>query len=57
MKRLLSLIFLVLVHYGIHSQESIRLVSWNIRDFGKSKNSAELEFMAETVIQWLFVTI
>ncbi|RRQ48638.1 endonuclease [Maribacter algicola] len=49
MKRFFSLIFLVLVHFGIHSQESISLVSWNIRDFGKSKNSAELEQIAEIV--------
>ncbi|WP_161598244.1 hypothetical protein [Maribacter flavus] len=57
MKQFFSLIFLLLVNFGIHSQESISLVSWNIRDFGKSKNSAELELIAETVIQWLFVTI
>ncbi len=49
MTRFLSILFILILNFTLSAQESISLVSWNIRDFGKSKNSAELEQMAEIV--------
>jgi len=40
-------LLLILFHFTVSSQEQIRLISWNIRDFGKTKNSEELDRMAE----------
>lgn len=42
-------LFLVLISFTVFSQEQISLISWNIRDFGKTKNSEELDRMAEIV--------
>ena len=36
-----------LLFFGGFSQEPISLISWNIRDFGKTKNSEELDRIAE----------
>ncbi len=44
-KTLLYLI--VLLHFTVFSQEQISLISWNIRDFGRTKSSEELDRMAE----------
>ena len=41
------LLLLVFFHFSVSSQETVSLISWNIRDFGKTKNSHELEDMAE----------
>jgi deoxyribonuclease-1-like protein len=43
------LLLLVLLHFSVSSQETIRIISWNIRDFGKTKSSDELDRMAEIV--------
>ena len=40
---------LILFHLCLYAQEPISLISWNIRDFGKTKNSEELDRMAEIV--------
>ena len=49
LKNLLLSLF-IFFHFSIHSQiDTINLVSWNIRDFGKTKNSDELEEIAEIV--------
>lgn len=46
----LLLSFFIFLHFNAHSQiDTISLVSWNIRDFGKTKNSDELEKIAEIV--------
>lgn len=46
----LLLTFFIFFHFSIHSQiDTINVVSWNIRDFGKTKNSDELEEIAEIV--------
>ena len=46
----LLLTFFIFFHFNVHSQvDTINLVSWNIRDFGKTKNSDELEKIAEIV--------
>lgn len=49
MTRLLSILFVLFLNFTLSAQEPIRLVSWNIRDFGKSKNIEELEQIAEIV--------
>tara|TARA_R110002051_G_scaffold131151_1_gene205017 strand:- start:17924 stop:18736 length:813 start_codon:yes stop_codon:yes gene_type:complete len=40
-------LLLFLLHFTVSSQEQMSLISWNIRDFGKTKNSEELDRMAE----------
>ncbi|MFD2586125.1 endonuclease/exonuclease/phosphatase family protein [Croceitalea marina] len=46
----LLLTFFIFFHFSIHSQiDTFKVVSWNIRDFGKTKNSDELEEIAEIV--------
>lgn len=46
----LLLLFFIFFYFNIHCQiDTVNLVSWNIRDFGKTKNSAELENIAEIV--------
>jgi deoxyribonuclease-1-like protein len=42
-------LLLFLFHFTVSSQEQISLISWNIRDFGKTKSSEELDKMAEIV--------
>lgn len=50
MLKKLSFLFFVVIHLAVFSQtEEIKLVSWNIRDFGKTKNSEELDKIAEIV--------
>lgn len=50
MIRRLSLLALILFHFIAFSQsDEISLISWNIKDFGKSKNSEELNRIAEIV--------
>lgn len=46
-KTLLYLI--ILLHFSVYSQEYISLISWNIRDFGRTKSSEELDKMADIV--------
>ncbi|WP_276166460.1 endonuclease/exonuclease/phosphatase family protein [Zobellia alginiliquefaciens] len=48
LKKLLVYVF-VLFAFSVFSQEQISLISWNIRDMGKTKNSEELDKMAEIV--------
>jgi len=46
----LLFIFLALLHFNFYSQkDNIKLVSWNIRDFGQTKSSEELDEIAEIV--------
>ncbi len=47
MLRKTFLLLLTLFHFTVYSQENISLISWNIQDFGKTKNSEELDRMAE----------
>ncbi|SIR14840.1 endonuclease/exonuclease/phosphatase family protein [Maribacter ulvicola] len=47
-RRIICLV-LYLLSFNLSSQEQISLISWNIRDFGKTKNSEELDSMAEIV--------
>lgn len=49
MQRKVLSLFLIFLHFTIFSQEDISLISWNIRDFGKTKNGEELEQLAEIV--------
>lgn len=49
MFRRLVLLLFILFHVATLAQEEIRLISWNIRDFGKTKNSEELDQIANIV--------
>ena len=50
MTRKLLLLFLIFFQYFAFSQvEKVGLISWNIRDFGKSKNGKELNQIADIV--------
>jgi endonuclease/exonuclease/phosphatase family metal-dependent hydrolase len=42
-------LLLLFFSFSVSAQESIRLISWNIKDFGQTKSSEELERMAELV--------
>lgn len=48
-KKLATLFFLCISFIAVAQQNEITLVSWNIRDFGKTKNSEELNAIAEIV--------
>ena len=42
-------LFLFLIHFFTFSQDNISFISWNIRDFGKTKNTEELDRIADIV--------
>jgi len=46
-----TILYLLLIsfHFNVTSQDQISLISWNIRDFGKTKNNEELDQIAEIV--------
>lgn len=43
------LIIHLICSFAIVENESVKICSWNIRDFGKSKSDEELKFIAKTV--------
>ena len=49
LKRIILVFLLFLSLNAVSQKTAISLVSWNIRDFGKTKNSDELEKIAEIV--------
>ena len=50
MLKKLLLVSLLFFQYCLFSQaENIQLISWNIQDFGKTKNSSELEQIASII--------
>lgn len=50
MKRRLALLFLIFSHFLTFSQQGeVNLISWNIKDFGRTKNTEELNQIAEIV--------
>lgn len=50
MTRGIILALLILFHFNLLAQkEEVSIISWNIRDFGKTKNSEELNQIAELV--------
>ncbi|WP_300980343.1 endonuclease/exonuclease/phosphatase family protein [Nonlabens sp.] len=49
-------LFLCLSHLSL-AQEEISLVSWNIRDFGKTKSAEEIERMAEILRDYDIIAI
>jgi len=49
LKRIIFSVLFFLSLNGIAQQTEISLISWNIRDFGKTKNSDELEKIAELI--------
>ncbi|WP_202619545.1 endonuclease/exonuclease/phosphatase family protein [Flagellimonas algicola] len=51
LKRTIFVILLLFSCYSVFSQkDEISLISWNIKDFGKTKNSEELNKIAEIVM-------
>jgi len=48
-KKLLFLLFIFLHFISFSQVDDLSLISWNIRDFGKTKNSEELDQIAEIV--------
>lgn len=42
-------IFLVFFCFDAHSETQISVCSWNLKDFGKSKSDAEIEFIATII--------
>lgn len=48
MKPLLTALFF-LISISVSGQTQISICSWNLKDFGKSKNDAEIEFIANTI--------
>lgn len=47
--------FFFLFHYIIWSQ--VKLVSWNLKDFGASKSTAEIEYIANTIKYYDIIAI
>src|SRR5687767_5983500 len=45
-----KVVFLILFSFSFdQSSAEISLCSWNLKDFGKTKNAAEIEFIATTI--------
>lgn len=56
--RILSLaIFLIFSLGSLSAQDSLRILSWNIQNFGKSKDPEEIAFIAQIVRDFDLVTI
>lgn len=49
--------FLFIVLYCITCYSQVAICSWNLKDFGRSKSDAELEFIATTVKSFDIITI
>ncbi|WKB82755.1 endonuclease/exonuclease/phosphatase family protein [Cellulophaga lytica] len=50
MLKKLLLLCLISLHFSTYSQsKEVKIISWNIRDFGKTKNSEELDKIADIV--------
>ena len=57
--RIIFLIFIVSIYTlpATFSQSSIRIVSWNLKDFGQSKSDEEILFIAKTIKDFDIVMI
>ena len=57
--RIIFLIFIVSIYTftNTFSQSSIRIVSWNLKDFGQSKSDEEILFIAKTIKDFDIVMI
>jgi deoxyribonuclease-1-like protein len=57
--RIVFLIFIVSIYTlpNTFSQSSIRIVSWNLKDFGQSKSDEEILFIAKTIKDFDIVMI
>lgn len=51
-----NLIFLLLF-FTIHSFSQVKILSWNLEHFGKSKSESELNFIANVVLNYDIITI
>jgi len=54
MKNILSFVFLI---FSVLSFSQTKILSWNIENFGKSKSTAELNFIANTVLDYDIIAI
>lgn len=62
MKKILRLILFVFFSvlffsFSNHSETPVNICSWNLKDFGKTKSDAEIEFIANTVKDYDIVLI
>ncbi len=59
LKQLLSIIciFILPTGYIVKTNAPVKICSWNIRDFGKTKNDAEILFIANTINSFDIVLI
>ncbi len=56
--KILSIVFSVLfISFSNHSEKPVNICSWNLKDFGKSKSDAEIEFIANTIKDYDIVLI
>jgi len=56
MKSILISLFL-LISFSVFSQTTVSICSWNLKDFGQSKNDAEVAFIAKTIKQFDVIAI
>ncbi|POY36778.1 endonuclease [Solitalea longa] len=56
MKFIVKIIF-IFFFYSASAQKSLTICSWNLKDFGKSKNDTELEYIANTINKYDIIAI
>jgi len=49
--------FILVISSSNHSEKPVNICSWNLKDFGKSKSDAEIEFIANTIKDYDIVLI
>lgn len=49
MKQITTFIFYCLLFFNVATAQSIKICSWNIQNFGKSKQDSTINFIAETI--------
>jgi len=62
MNKILRVIFYFFVYlffnsFSNHSETTVSICSWNIKDFGKSRSDAEIEYIANTIKEYDIVLI
>lgn len=62
MKKILRLIFFIgvaalFISFSSHSENQVSICSWNLKDFGRTKSDAEIEFIANTIKDYDIVLI
>ena len=62
MKKILRIIFFIsvaalFISFSSHSENQVSICSWNLKDFGRTKSDAEIEFIANTIKDYDIVLI